>query len=193
LRLWFVLAEATDNEVLWLWTKALAQECPGAVIDPRVMQATQPIFTARPIFRGGATDPVPEWGRVRMLDGFAEALALDLKGIRKPKPYVPPPRTEGLAPGEVSNRAWRSICKVYARLDHCPHNGGGMGRHETLNLCAWILANLIEESELPEETGRRAFMDAAQDIWNGDNKYDDAAIERHFKEALADARKRRQS
>jgi hypothetical protein len=47
-----------------------------------VFQSYQPIYTARPIFRG-CVDPVPKWDRVRLLDGYDDELAIELPLVKK--------------------------------------------------------------------------------------------------------------
>jgi hypothetical protein len=172
LRLFFVLSEAADNEALRLWVTGLSEKYKW--IDDRVMLAMQPIYTARPIFRG-CVDPVPEWGRVRMLDGVEDVLTLDLPKLRRPKRYeerlpvllaVPTlgdfpegmlEATEGDAGlgvhpvEEVSDKAWQSIRYIFEELDGCPKNG--KGRHVTLNSAAWQLARLVAECELIRPNG----------------------------------------
>jgi hypothetical protein len=206
LRLFFTLTEAADNDALHLWNTKLSEK--HTWLDPAVMRACQPIYTARPIFNG-CTDPVPGWGRVRLLDGVEETLTLELSNHRKPK------RSEGQAPlrpmigdipgwlleametdaeagvhpvEEISDKAWRGVREVYEALKGSPKDG--VGRHEALNAGAWQLARLWIEGELPEAKAREAFLDAATGINNSDGKYDAALIERHLADAFTDVGRR---
>jgi hypothetical protein len=83
--MFFMLPRAEDNDLLFQWAEELWRADPERRLDPSVLRAYQPIFTARPIFKGWV-DPVPEWRRVRILDGYEDCLELELP---KPKPKVP--------------------------------------------------------------------------------------------------------
>jgi hypothetical protein len=210
LRLFFELAEAADNEALRVWITALSEKY--TFIDPSVMRAMQPIYTARPIFYG-CVDPVPVWGRVRVLDGYEDELEFEMPrgwGPKKrtanggswvpdkPQYQVPEELLEitaqdaGLGvpplPEEISDKAWVAIKEVFDLLDGQPKNG--MGRHETLNRAAWQLARLVAECEISPLKAREAFMKAAEGINNGDGKYDVTLIERHIDDAFGDVCRR---
>jgi hypothetical protein len=202
LRLFFVLREAADNDALHLWNTKLSET--HTWLDPAVMRACQPIYTARPIF-DGCTDPVPGWGRVRLLEGVEETLTLELSKQRKVKRaegQTPLRPTIGDVPGwlldametdaelgvhpveEISDKAWQGLRKLFHDLDGCPKHG--KGRHETLNAGAWMLARLVAECELPEAKARAAFFKAAEGMNNSDNKYSDELIQRHLDDAFID-------
>jgi hypothetical protein len=85
LRLFFVLNEAAENEVLRLWITGLSEKF--IAIDPSVMLSHQPIYTARPIFYDCA-DPVPVWSRVRLLEGYEDVVVPDLPRRTRAKKYV---------------------------------------------------------------------------------------------------------
>jgi hypothetical protein len=204
LRLFFVLNEAADNEALWLWTVGLSEKY--LAIDPKVMEAQQPIYTARPIFSPGCSDPVPEWGRMRLLDGYEDTLAPDLPRVSKAKKHaaktlhvcsdMPDWMVDlaeadvglGVAPvipaTEISSKAWTAIRQIFEMLDGSPK--GGKGRHETLNRGAYWLARLYCEGELPEDKARDAYWKAVEGINNGDGKYDSDLLARHIDDAFAD-------
>jgi hypothetical protein len=211
LRLFFTLTEAADNEALRAWITGLSEKYTW--IDPAVMLAHQPIYTARPIF-DGCDDPVPRWGRVRVLDGYEDSLAPELpRGFRARNhsaPVFAPPAIHvcddmpdwmvdlakadaglGVAPvEEISDRAWGAIKEVFRILDGSPK--GGVGRHAALNTGAWWLARLWAEGELPEAKAREAYLSAAEGINNSDGKYDAALIQRHLEDAFADVGRRGQ-
>ena len=84
LRLFFELAEAADNKSLCVWITALSEKY--TFIDPKVMEAQQPIYTARPWFRG-CEDPVPQWGRIRVLDGYEDQLEFEMPRGWRPKKH----------------------------------------------------------------------------------------------------------
>jgi hypothetical protein len=84
LRMFFVPSRPEDNDALYYWADDLSIARPDLRIDPKVIEAYQPIYTARPIFRG-MTDPVPEWGRVRILDGYTDEVELELPRVRERK------------------------------------------------------------------------------------------------------------
>jgi hypothetical protein len=169
------------------------------------MEPQQPIYTARPIFQPPLADPVPIWGRVRVLDGCEDVLVLELPRQRKAKKYASgtvvaeslPDWMVDLADAdaglgvtpfepatEISNKAWTAIRQIVEMLDGCPKNGHG--RHESLNRAAYWLARLYAEGELPEDKARDAFFTAAEGINNGDGKYDAALLQRHIDDAFAD-------
>jgi hypothetical protein len=169
LRLFFLTAEAADNQRLHAYVENLWREYPGLRIDPSVMQAHQIIYTGRPVF-DGCGDPVPRWGRVRMLDGADDYLKLDVpKGARTrqrkrtelPKIIctdIPEHMLEGFARDaslgveelDTSHRAWLAIRRIFAKLDGCPKGNDG-GRYKNLRNSAWELACLVADCELTEE------------------------------------------
>ena len=206
-RLFFALSRPEDNDTLYYWAEGLSIARPDLRLDPTVLRAMQPIYTARPIFHG-LEDPVPSWGRVRLLDGYTDELELELpraRGRKKREPkifaqsvvctdmpdwMVPlAARDAGLGvpieAEEPSLKAWDAIKRVFFMLDGCPKGNDG-GRHITLTKAAWELANLVGECELPEKLAREAYLEAARGIKNGDGKYDAAAIRRRIDDAFAD-------
>jgi hypothetical protein len=207
LRLFFLLPRPADNFALYIWADTLSRTRPDMRLDPSVMQAMQPIYTARPIFRG-LPDPVPVWSRVRLLDGYAEHVSFDLPRVREAKArtshtikivsddempdWLLAPTQEdagrGVAPIDTSAKAANTIKRVFDLLDGCP-KPGGQGRHKTLTRAGWELACLVAEGELPEDLARKAYFEAAQWINNTDGKYDTAAIQRRLDDAFADCRR----
>jgi hypothetical protein len=206
MRMFFVLKEAVENDVLQFWLDGLSER--HTFIDPAVMRAQQPIYTARPIFYG-CDNPVPDWGRVKLLDGYEDELGFEppRRQVKKVQASLSmpgdlrPPSTDlsqeyldlteqyagrGVVPvEEISDRAWAAIKQVFDLFDGAPKNG--KGRHETLNAGAWRLARLVAESELPEATAREAYWEASKGINNEDGKYDAALIQRHLDDAFADS------
>jgi hypothetical protein len=204
LRLFFVLAEAADNEALVAWADELSQRQPGLRLDPSVMLANQAIYTARPVW-DGYSDPVPSWGRVAVLDGIEDVAALDLPcgGRAKARHTGNVASMEGEIPAwmlgaaaqdagrgvvalDTSDKAWGAIRRAFAALDGC----GSGRRHRTLNKAAWELARLVNEGELSRELACKAFLEAAGGIDNSDGEYDAAAIERRVNDAFADVDRR---
>jgi hypothetical protein len=214
--LYFVLTEAADNDLLRIWLEKLNLEYP--FIDPSVGDPEHIIYTARPQFIGRA-DPVPEWGRVRVLDGYADTIAPEIPktrvrkkqgggASRLPVPVVVDwsavdPRLLDLweqdAGGgvhpieETSEKAWLAIKRIFDMLDGCPKAGcedtKGGSRHYTLTAVAWELAHLVAECELTEELARKAYWEAASGINNSDKKYGAADIQRRLDDAFADCRR----
>jgi hypothetical protein len=200
LRLFFALAETADNEALVQWADDLSRSAPDLRLDPSVMLAMQPIYTARPLFIG-CSDPVPVWGRVKVLDGVEDSIALDLPRVCKAKVRAPSAPTivcddipdelldmgaedagRGGAGVDTSSKAWAAIRRAFTSLDGCATGR----RHATLNKTAWELARLSAEGELSEDLARKAFLEAASGIDNGDGRYDPALISRHIDDAFAD-------
>jgi hypothetical protein len=209
LRLFFVLSRPADNDALYSWAEGLSIARPDLRLDPTVMRAMQPIYTARPIF-DGCSDPVPAWSRVRLLDGYIDEVELELPRVRERKKREPKPAQAqvlvvcndmpewmlplaeqdaglgiNLEDEEPSLKAWDAMRRVFYMLDGCPKGTDG-GRHKTLTKAAWELANLVAEGELPEQLAREAYFKAAEGIHNSDGKYDAVAIQRRIDDAFAD-------
>jgi hypothetical protein len=208
LRMFFVLAEPASNDALRLWATGLSEKY--TFIDPSVLREMQPIYTARPIFYG-CSDPVPEWGRVRILDGHEDCLELKLAKFKKksksheafctPKIYVcidcpdelleltAQDAAKGVAPvEEISDKAWNAIKQIFEDLKGLPKRG--KGRHEGLNIASYWLARLCVEGEMPEAAAREAYWEAVKGINNNDGKYDSKLLERHINDAFADVSRR---
>jgi hypothetical protein len=200
LRLFFALAEAADNKALISWTDSLSRRAPELRLDPSVMRAMQPIYTARPLFVG-CSDPVPSGQRVVILDGYTDSVAIDLPSVRKPRvraasaPVVAcedmpgwmldmaeADAGRGVVALDTSSKAWMAIRRAFEALDGCSTGR----RHAVLNATAWELARLSAEGELPGRLAREAFLEAANGINNSDGRYDAALIVRHINDAFAD-------
>ena len=65
----------------------VANSAAPTLVDPSVMLAMQPIYTARPWFRG-CDDPVPIWGRVALLDGYEDVLVPELPRLSNTNPHI---------------------------------------------------------------------------------------------------------
>jgi hypothetical protein len=155
------------------------------------------------------TDPVPAWGRVRLLDGYEDQVELDLHHVskrkkRKPKALAVPQGvvcndlpewlldlTErdaglGIHTFDTSDKAWSAIRRIFEKLDGCgiAPKIGRFGRFETLRKSAWELAHLVADGELSEKLARDAFLKAAEGIHNGDGKYND--LEDRWQSAITD-------
>jgi hypothetical protein len=203
LRLFFILTEAVDNDLLYAWIEHLNKHgC--AFLDPSVMQAQQPIYTARPVFVR-CDDPIPKWGRVRVLDGYEDTIAPELPRARRPKKEFAPllkvvggdmpewmvPLAVrdagcGVHPIDTTDKAWSAIRRIFEMLDGCgvEPKVGDRGRHKTLYKAGWELACLVAEGELTEAVARDAYWKAADGIINSDGKYDTAAIQQQLDNAF---------
>ena len=209
LRLYFVLSRPADNDALYSWACDLSDSHQDLGLDPSVFRPYQPIYTARPIFRG-MTDPVPEWSRIRLLDGVDDEVELELPRARERKKrdqkqlcknYTVevcsdiPEWMVDLAAGDAglgihtfdtSDKAWAAIKRIFEKLDGCgvPPKIGRLGRFETLRKSAWELAHLVADGELSETLAREAFLKAAEGIHNADGKYND--LEDRWQSAITD-------
>jgi hypothetical protein len=214
MRMFFLLSRPADNDVLYWWTASLSAAHPELKLDPSVIQAMQPIYTARPIFRGMA-DPVPSWGRVRVLDGGDDYLSLSLARVRKAK------KREGGSPGPGLLRNGHGgrgvVCTdvpewlldatmeyegpgpdpepietsdkawlAIRRVFEMLDGCSSPWRHKTLTRAAWELVNLVNEGELTKRMATKAYLKAAKGIDNSDGKYDREAINRRLRDAFAD-------
>jgi hypothetical protein len=211
--LFFLLSRSYYNDTLYEWCEGLSRSQARLRLDPSVMLAMQPIYTARPIFRGLA-DPVPgRWGRVSVLDGYEDYVAIEVPKVRRSKSSatknkiivdadVPPEMLALTAadagngvhweePTEPTDKAWRAIKRMFELLDGCPKPGGD-GRHVTLTKVAYELACLVTECEVPRALARDAYFKAAEGISNYDGKYDAADIERRLDDAFDDVCGRQQ-
>ena len=74
LKLFVVLDRAWPLETLKDWVMG-ARVCDALPLDPAVVQAGQPVYTARPVFIG-MDDPVPASCRVVILPGSADTVSL---------------------------------------------------------------------------------------------------------------------
>jgi hypothetical protein len=83
-RLYFLLAEPTENAVLEQHTDALREANPNLKLDPSVFRCGQPIYTGRPRFVG-MRDPVAPEDWVVMLEGERRCVELSLDQFCSPK------------------------------------------------------------------------------------------------------------
>jgi hypothetical protein len=204
LRLFFVLPEAADNDALIQWADDLSRREPGLRLDPSVMLAMQPIYTARPVWKG-CSDIVPSWGRVAVLDGSVDTVAIDLPRVRRTKSRSPSaPKIvcddipaelldmaaedegQGVVALDTSNKAWGAIKRAFSALDGCSTGR----RHRTMTKVGWEFARLVNEGEMPKRLAVRAFLTAAKGIDNSDGEYSRALIKRRLRDAFADVGRR---
>jgi hypothetical protein len=209
LRLFFVLTHPVSIDALYSWADTLSHPRSDLGLDPRVLRPMQPIYTARPIFRGMA-DPVPVWGRIRLLDGYTDEVELELPRARKRRtreskqvakngpPVVCNDMPEWMVPlgagdaglgihtFDTSDKAWSAIRRIFEKLDGCgvAPKIGNFGRFETLRKSAWELAHLVADGELSETLAKEAFLKAAEGIHNADGKYND--LEDRWQSAIND-------
>jgi hypothetical protein len=190
LRMWFLISEPADNDVLYNWMYALWDAQPDLRLDPSVMEVQQPIYTARPIF-DCCPDPIPVWDRVRLLDGYEDYVALEnLPKVHKAKKHEPSPEIicngmpewmldisgsdtgRGVHTVDTSNKAWDAIRTIFAALKECPPakviiSRKGDGRHATLNAAAFWLAKLVSEGELSRTIAEKAYFDPSSTVRAG--------------------------
>jgi hypothetical protein len=76
-RLYFALDRPIENHVLIAYAMALGAAVPNLRLDPSVFRTGQPIYTARPLFKG-MSDPLAASEWVQMLPGSKDIVALDL-------------------------------------------------------------------------------------------------------------------
>ena len=81
-RLFFSLNRPHPIADLYRWARGA--QIAGLPVDPSVMQAGQPIYTARPLFAGALTGPVPPALRAIALPGRGDGIALDLNRYDAP-------------------------------------------------------------------------------------------------------------
>jgi hypothetical protein len=199
-----------ENDVLYAWVENLWRERPDLGVDPSVMRANQINYTGRPIFEGW-DDPVPVWGRVRVLDGCEDTVTLELSHDNvRPKSasqWQLEPLPEGWAdnlspeyldlteqyaergihalevPDEPSVRVKNAVQRIFGMLKGCP-TGHDKGRHDALTKAAWELTNFVAEFELTEEVAHKAFDGAAAGIKNADKKYPAKKIDEYWNSAI---------
>ena len=100
LRLFFALDRPLSLDVLRLWARGA--RAAGLPVDPAVIQAGQPIYTARPLFRGIA-DPVPPRLRAFGLEGSRG----DRVSLVADRYEAAPSRTDQAATARASTNAGR--------------------------------------------------------------------------------------
>lgn len=144
LRLWYWLSRPTNGAELKLW---LAK----APVDRSVFGGAQPIYTGRPAFMGGATDPIP--GRLLLLPGedvVEVPPAAVLASVRRVA--SPPP---SLAAG--GNRyALAALTRAVAQITTAAEGD----RHASAKSAAWGLARLVKAGLLTEAEVSRAIGNA---------------------------------
>ena len=77
LRLFFLLENRISDEDLGLWMKGVEWTWK-LNLDPSILGTIQPVYTARPTFIDGLTDPVPKDRRVALLPGARDRVDIDL-------------------------------------------------------------------------------------------------------------------
>jgi hypothetical protein len=83
-----------------------------------------------------------------------------------------------------------AIKRIFEKLDGCPKPGAkqkeGGSRHYTMTACAYELACLVAEGELPEKLAREAYEKAAEGIKREGRYSDPNEIQRRLDDAFAD-------
>jgi hypothetical protein len=148
LRLWFWLSRPVTQSELRYWLGS-------SPVDPAVFRPAQLIFTAAPIFAGGAVDPLPcriaTVGRPHRIVAVPSPTALIPPARRKPTP--PPTRADTRA----NRYAFRVLSSAVTRI------AGAQGRcHLTLVSEALRLSRLINRGLLSESDVRAALTGAVR-------------------------------
>jgi hypothetical protein len=184
IRLYFLLSQPLDIDAILAWLSTFKGKRPDLCIDPSVMDPNHITYTARPTFVGWS-DPVPEWGRVRILDGYEDFVTLDMTNVQPRKRNhsrqsfhrlsTPIPEellllTEndaGLGVGELhyelTEKGRNAIHRAFDVLDGCP-KGNDRGRHQEMLETAWELASLYFEQEITKKFAMQTFFAAAKNI-----------------------------
>jgi hypothetical protein len=149
LRLWFWLARPVSGQELKYWLRA-------APVDPACFLPVQVIYTAAPIFAGGARDPLKDLRTVRRngADIVPVPLADQLSPPPPPKPKPLPKRDDSRA----ASFAFAALSSAATRIA-----GAGEGhRHPTLMAEACRLARLINARLLSRSEVRDVLIGAAR-------------------------------
>lgn len=109
--LWFWLDWAPTSEQLHTWALAVNATQRHPKIDPHVFQPVQPHFTARPVFLGGATDPLAPHVRSGLVRQGSDVVLFP----------QPPPAEDSDPEGLFSDRYRR----IVATLGDAPRTGRG--------------------------------------------------------------------
>jgi hypothetical protein len=171
--------------VLVAYATELAAAVPNLMLDPRVFLTGQPIYTARPFFKG-MHDPVPPTEWVQILPGAKSTVALDLDRypiaprLTRFTPMVDWPVWEigppidgppelvsaitetagwGLCPPELTEFGEHVLTTAYYRII----NATSGQRYNTLNRESFSIGQFIS-TEIPEACARELLQAAAKDM-----------------------------
>jgi hypothetical protein len=150
LRLWFWLARPMGGAEIKRWLAA-------APVDRSVFGAAQPIYTAAPVFLGGA-DPLP--ARVALLPGAAEVQPPSPEALAPPpRPPARPIERHAKAAGHYAQRALENaVARILAAKD----------RHPAIVAEAGNLGRLVAAGLLDDSTMRSALHAAARAVGKDD-------------------------
>jgi hypothetical protein len=183
-RLYFQLAAPVANRVLEDYVDGLRKHHPDLRLDPSVHRTGQPVYIARPIFRG-MHDPVPEAERVFILDGDPAPVDLSKRRGDIDDAAVgrivgswfsddePPPTAAGDCPlTPITRRGEKALRAAYTRIQEATPGA----RRNCLNGASFTAGQLIASRDLPWRftTGKRIgdlLLDAALRMRHND-KYD---------------------
>lgn len=138
LRLWYWFDRRVSDAELARWLQ-------GAPVDTVSWRAVQPIYTARPLFRG-CRDPLSQ--RLFLVRGQRDAVPVpDLPESASPHPVSSARRSlaRGRSPA-YAKAALHRECDAVART--APSGSGTAGRHEALNSAAFKLGRFVRSGEL---------------------------------------------
>lgn len=138
LRLWCWLSRPTSGAELARWLR-------GSPVDASIFRTAQPIYTAAPVFAGGAADPLPE--RLVMMRGAA-TVAVPCAAALAPPPPAPARPLRLAMLGRGSAYALAALARAGAAI-----RGGDGGRHlialrEAMGLARLVRAGLITEGQV---------------------------------------------
>jgi hypothetical protein len=146
LRLWHWLDRPANGAELRRWLH-------GVPVDHSVFGAVQPIYTAAPLFCGGATDPLDE--RLIRVQG-----ARAIVPVPPASALTPPPPRMAVTPdaGRAARYGFTALTAATARVVRA---ADGI-RHPTLLAEACGLAGLVSRGLLPDCTAATALAGAAE-------------------------------
>jgi hypothetical protein len=121
-RLYFQLVAPVPNRVLEDYADGLGKRHPDLRLDPSVHRTGQPVYIARPIFRG-MDDPVPEAEWVFILDG--DPAPVDLSGEHLRPLSSCGRRSSSKRRGDIDDAAVRRIVGSWFSDDEPPPTAAG--------------------------------------------------------------------
>lgn len=156
LRLWTILARAIDGTEASRWLALIRKTAPW--IDPASARPAQVIFTAVPIFEGGA-DPIKT--RIDLFPGGAVPVPTPAE-LAPPAP--PPPRPLPKPGADLGNYARAALINAATRIVAAPEGA----RHRTILSEARGIFRLVEAGAITEGHARGVLERAAANAGKDD-------------------------